>query len=265
MLVDSHCHLDFKDFADELDDVVERARAAGIGCMLTICTRLERLERNLAIVERFPDVYLAVGVHPHEADAEGDVTVDRLVEVASHPKVVGIGETGLDFHYTYSDPKMQEASFRTHIRAARQAGLPFIVHTREADEDTRRILADEGVGDPERPVSGLLHCFSSGSDLADAAVGMGLYVSFSGMLTFNRSEDIRSVARTLPAERLLVETDAPYLAPTPKRGKRNEPAYVAYTAARLARERGMSEPDLHRQTTENFFRLFSKIPAPAHV
>ena len=263
MLVDSHCHLDFKDFAGELDAVVARAREAGIGRMLTICTRPSELERNLAIAGRFDDVWCAVGVHPHNAASEAPATVAGLAEIARHPKVVGIGESGLDYHYDHSPRERQQESFRTHARAARETGLPLIVHTRSADDDTIRILAEEGAGEGgDKPLRGVIHCFSSGRELAEKAVGMGFYVSLSGILTFNRSDDIRDIVRDLPLDRLLVETDSPYLAPVPRRGKRNEPAFVAHTAARLAEVKGIGTAEAAARTTANFFTLFDKVPRP---
>ncbi|NNG02828.1 MAG: TatD family hydrolase [Inquilinus sp.] len=265
MLIDSHCHLDFPDFADELEEVVARAGAAGVGRLLTICTRLSRLNATLGIVERFPDVYGAVGVHPHEAGAECHVTAERLANVTRHPKLVGIGESGLDYHYDHSPREAQQKCFRTHIQAARESGLPLIVHTREADADTIRILREEGGGQGgDKPLRGVIHCFSSSRELAENAVEMGFHVSLSGILTFNRSDEIRAIVADLPLDRLLVETDAPYLAPMPKRGKRNEPAFVAYTAARLAEVKGISAEQAAAATTANFFALFSKVPAPAN-
>ncbi len=264
MLVDSHCHLDFPEFADELDAVVDRARAVGVGAMVTICTRISRLAGTLAIVDRYADVYCAVGVHPHDAALEGDVTAARLVEIARHPKVVAIGESGLDYHYDHSPRDDQQRSFRSHIRAARESGLPLVVHTRSADADTIRILEEEGAGDPVGdPLRGVIHCFSTGRQLAEDAVKFGFYVSLSGILTFNRSDDIRATVRDLPLDRLLVETDSPYLAPVPKRGKRNEPAFVVHIAARLAKEKGIEAEEVARRTTANFLTLFDKVPAPA--
>ena len=261
MLVDSHCHLDFPDFDAERSDVVARARAAGVGHLLTICTRLGHVRRNLDLVEPLPDVSLAVGVHPHEADGEGDVEVDRLVEIAAHAKVVGIGETGLDYYYAHSTPERQQASFRTHIRAAQAAGVPVIVHTRDAEDDTIAILREEAGA--AGTLRGVLHCFSGTRRLAEAAVELGMHVSFSGILTFKRAEELRETARALPEDRLLVETDAPYLAPVPKRGKRNEPAFVIHTAACLAEARGVEPAAIARATSDTFFRLFDKVPAPA--
>jgi TatD DNase family protein len=264
MLIDSHCHLDFPDFAEELDDVVARARNAGVARMVTICTRLDRLDRVMAIAERHDDVYVGAGTHPHEAGTpEGQVvTVDRLVDLARHPKIVGIGETGLDYFYDHSPREAQQESFRRHMAAARKTGLPMIVHTRDADADTARLIAEGREGGADGPLRGVIHCFSSGRELAEKAVEMGFYVSLSGILTFKRSDEIRAIVADLPMDRLLVETDAPYLAPVPKRGKRNEPAFVAHTAAVLAEVRGLSVEEVARRTTENFFALFDKVPAP---
>jgi TatD DNase family protein len=261
MLVDSHCHLDFPDFAAERDAVVERARASGVGLMLTICTHLSRFEQVHAVAEAYPDVYCTVGVHPHHADEEGPLTsVDRLVELAGRSKVVGIGETGLDYYYNQSPREEQQENFRLHLRACRQTGLPAIVHTRDADEDTLRILTEEGAG---QGLKGLLHCFSSSRQLAEAAVQLGMYISFSGILTFKKTEELRETARALPLDRLLVETDAPYLAPVPLRGKRNEPAFVAHTAAVLAEVKGTDPAALAAATTRNFFTLFDRVPRSA--
>jgi TatD DNase family protein len=259
MLVDSHCHLDFPDFAGELEAVVERARAAGAGTLLTICTHLSRFERVLAVAERFDGIWCTVGVHPHEAANEPEATADRLAALAGHPKVVGFGETGLDYHYLHSPAEAQQRSFRAHIAAARAAALPIVIHTRAADADTARILAEEHA---QAPFSGVVHCFSSTMQLAEKAIGLGLYVSFSGIVTFAKTEALREVARALPEDRILVETDAPYLAPVPKRGKRNEPAFVAHTAAALAKLRGVDEAVLAAATTANFFRLFGRAQSP---
>ena len=260
MLVDSHCHLDFDDFGGDLAGVVERAQEAGVVRMVTVCTRPSRLAETLSIAERFAGVFVAVGVHPHEAAGEPAVSMDALVAMADHPKIVAIGESGLDFHYDYSPRPQQRARFREHIAAAKRTGLPLVVHTRSADEETIRVLEEEGAG--SSPLTGVIHCFSGGPGLAEAAVGWGFYISFSGILTFKAAEDLREIARRVPADRLLVETDAPYLAPVPKRGKRNEPAFVAHTAGRLAEIRGLEPAELARQTTENFFALFSKVPRP---
>jgi TatD DNase family protein len=257
MLVDSHCHLDFPDFADELDAVVARARAADIGRIVTISTRVAKHEGLLAIAERFPDVFCSVGTHPHNAHEELDVTAADLVVRARHPKVVAIGEAGLDYHYDYSPRDAQERGFRTHIAAARETGLPLVIHAREADDDVARILEEE-TGKGAFPA--VLHCFTSGRDLAMRAIALGLSISFTGILTFKNSADLRKIAAELPADRILVETDAPYLAPGKLRGKRNEPAYVIETAKVLAETRGVAFDEIARQTTENFFRLFSKVP-----
>ncbi len=257
MLVDSHCHLDFPDFADDLDAVVARAEAAGLGLMLTINTHLTRFERTLAVAERFANVYCTVGIHPHEAGTEPAATVERLVELSRHPKVVGFGEIGLDYYYDKSPRDRQRDSFRAHIAAARATGLPVVVHTRDADADTAAILAEEmGQG----AFTGLLHCFSSGPELAARAVELGLLISASGIVTFKKSDALRETLAGVPLDRLLVETDCPYLAPVPYRGKRNEPAYVAETAARLAAVKGVAVAELARATTANFLGLFTKVP-----
>ncbi len=257
MLIDSHCHLDFPDFATELDAVVARARAAGIERMVTISTRVARHAGVLAIAERFPDVYCSVGTHPHYAHEELDLTAADLVARTRHAKVVALGEAGLDYHYDNSPRAAQEQGFRTHIAAARESGLPRVIHSREADGDTARILEEE-TGKGAFPA--VLHCFTGGRDLAFTAIELGHYVSFTGILTFKNSDALREVAAALPAERILIETDAPYLAPLPHRGKRNEPAYVAETAKVLAEVRGVSSDEIAWQTTENFFRLFRKVP-----
>src|SRR5271170_6740994 len=260
MLVDSHCHLDFPDFANELDAVVARARAAGIERIVTISTRVKRFNDLLAITERFPGVYCSVGTHPHNAHEELDVTVADLVAHTKSPKVVALGEAGLDYHYDNSPREAQERGFRTHIAAARETGLPLVIHTREADADTARILEEE-TGKGAFPA--VLHCFTGGPDLARRAVALGHFVSFTGILTFKNSDALRAIAKKLPADRILVETDAPYLAPGKFRGKRNEPAYVVETAKVLAETRGVSLEEIAQQTTANFFRLFGKVPRPA--
>lgn len=261
MLVDSHCHLDFPDFADERDAIIERARAAGVGTMVTISTRVAKFDQVREVAEAYPDVFCSVGTHPHNAGEETDVTTEMLVDLARHPKVVAIGEAGLDYHYDYSPREAQAEGFRRHIAAARETGLPLVIHAREADEDVARIL--KTAHDEDGPFPAILHCFSSGRSLAMTGVELGLYVSFSGILTFKTAEEIREVARDVPADRLLVETDAPYLAPVPFRGKRNEPAFVAKTADVLADVRGVSSEEIAAITTDNFFRLFSKVPRPA--
>jgi TatD DNase family protein len=260
MLVDSHCHLDFPDFADELDAVVARARAASVGRIVTISTRVARHAGLIAIAERFPDVFCSVGTHPHYAHEELDVTTTDLVARARHPKVVAIGEAGLDYHYDFSPRDAQERGFRSHIAAARETGLPLVIHAREADDDVARILEEEtGRG----PFPAVLHCFTGGRDLAMRAIALGLSISFTGIITFKNSADLRAIAAELPADRILVETDAPYLAPGKLRGKRNEPSYVVETAKVLAETRGVAFDEIARQTTENFFRLFAKVPRSA--
>lgn len=260
-LVDSHCHLDFRDFEGELDDVVARAHGAGIGAMVTICTHLSRFPGVRAIAERYDNIWCSVGVHPHEADAEGEAaTVDTLVKLAADPLVVGIGETGLDYYYEHSSRERQRASFRNHIVAARETGLPLIVHTRDADEETAEILREEYA---KGPFKGLIHCFSTSRYMAESAIEIGLSISLSGILTFKAAEELRETVRGLPMDRLLVETDAPYLAPVPKRGKRNEPSFVAHTAAVLAELKQVSAEELAQATTDNFYRLFDKAERPA--
>lgn len=255
MIVDSHCHLDFPDFAAELDDVVARARAAGVGRMVTIGTRVRRSGQVRAIAERFDDVFCSVGTHPHNAGEEADVTLAELLAEADHPKVVAIGEAGLDYHYDTAPREAQAAGFRLHIEAARQTGLPLVIHARNADEDVAAILEEEsGKG----AFSFVLHCFTAGPELARRAVALGGYVSFSGILTFKSGAPLREIAASLPANRVLVETDAPYLAPNSRRGKRNEPSYVVETAHILAQARGVAFEDIAALTTENFFRLFSR-------
>ena len=254
-LVDSHCHLDFPDFDPEVDQIVRRAHSDGVGLMVTISTRVRCFERILALVERYDGVFGTVGTHPHNAHEELDVTVEELVRLSSHPKIVGIGEAGLDHHYE-GDYAAQERGFRTHIAAARETGLPLVIHARAADDRMIEVLEEE-TGKGAFPA--VLHCFSSGAELARRGVALGLYVSFSGILTFRRSEELRAIAAEVPADRLLVETDAPYLAPEPFRGKRNEPAHVARTAAVLADVRGWTADEAARVTTDNFFRLFSKV------
>jgi TatD DNase family protein len=260
MLVDSHCHLDFPDFADERAAIVGRAARAGVARMVTISTRVRRFPDVLAIAEAFDPVYCSVGTHPHNAAEELDVTTDDLVQLSAHPKVVAIGEAGLDYHYDKSPREAQAQGFRTHIAAARQTDLPLVIHARSADSDMAAILVEET---QKGAFPFILHCFSSGRDLAETGVKLGGYVSFSGILTFKNSGDLRDIAAGVPHDRLLVETDAPYLAPMPYRGKRNEPAYVANTAAVLAETVGVGADEIAKITTDNFFRLFTKMPRPA--
>jgi TatD DNase family protein len=256
MLVDSHCHLDFPDFADELDAVVARAEAAGIGRMVTISTRVREQQKLLAIAERFPNVYCSVGTHPHHADEEDGIPADELIALTQSSKVVALGEAGLDYFYEHGSRDAQARGFRTHIAAARATDLPLVIHTREADEDCGRIIEEEMGKGAFRAV---LHCYTGGRDLAMNAVALGLYIGFTGILTFKKSDALRALAAELPVDRILVETDAPYLAPGKFRGKRNEPSYIVETAKVLADIRGVSLEEISRQTTENFYRLFSKV------
>jgi TatD DNase family protein len=255
MLIDSHCHLDFEALALDLDGVLARAAEAGVSGMVTISTRVREFDRLRAIVERHDRVWCSVGTHPHHADEEPDITIDDLVRLASHPKCVAIGEAGLDYHYDTSSREGQAAGFRRHIAAARITQLPLVIHAREADADVGDILEEEmGQG----PFPFILHCFSSSAELARRGLALGGYISFSGILTFKNAEEIREVAAFVPADRMLVETDAPYLAPVPHRGKSNEPAFVRFTAERLAEVRGVSFDEIAAQTTQNFAELFDK-------
>ena len=257
MIIDSHCHLDFPDFASERDAIVERARAVGVGRLITISTRIDKFEQVRAIAEVYEDVFFTVGTHPHEAHLDPEVPAERIVELARHPKCVGIGEAGLDYHYDRAPRDVAARVFRTHIAAARRARLPLVIHTREADADTAAILADEmGQG----RFKALLHCFTAGSELARTALELGLSLSFSGVLTFKKSDDLRAIAASVPLDRLLVETDAPFLAPTPHRGQRNEPAYVVHTARVLAAVKGVPYEALAAATTANVHSLFDKLP-----
>ncbi len=261
MLVDSHCHLDFPDFAGELDDVVARARKAGVGVIQTICTRMTGFDEVKALADRFENMYCSVGVHPHNVEGEGVAPAADIVARTNDPKVIGVGETGLDFHYDRSPRAAQRASFREHIAAARETGLPLIVHTRDADDDTMAILEDE-MGKGAFP--GLIHCFSASRELAGRSLAIGFSISISGIATFKSAWDLRDTISDLPLDRLLVETDAPYLAPVPERGKRNEPGFVSHTAALVARLKGVSEDEIAAATTNNFFNLFTKADRPSH-
>jgi len=257
MLVDSHCHLDFPDFAADLDGVVGRAHAAGVTHIVSISTRVRRHAALLAIAERYPNVYCSVGTHPHHAHEELDIGADALIARTAHPKVVAIGEAGLDYFYDNSPRAAQEQGFRAHVAAARATGLPLVIHSRDADADMARILEEESA---KGAFPAVLHCFTGGRDFAQRAIALGLSISFTGILTFKKSDDLRATAAELPADRIMVETDAPYLAPGKFRGKRNEPAYVRETARVLAEVRGVSRETIARETTDNFFRLFSKVP-----
>ncbi len=255
-LVDSHCHLDYAS-PEERPEIVARARRAGVRTMLTICTKLGEFETVRRIAEGDPDIWCSVGVHPHEAAAEPEVDCAAIVARTRHAKVVGIGETGLDFHYDHSPRPRQAELFRAHAAASRETGLPLIVHSREADAETVQILREE------HPPSGVIHCFSTGRELADGALEIGFYISLSGIVTFKAAEPLRAIARDLPLDRLLIETDAPYLAPVPLRGQTNEPAFIAHTAALVAGLKNIPVEELARITAANFFRLFAKARAPA--
>jgi TatD DNase family protein len=258
MLVDSHCHLDFPDFQNRLPEVLDAASAAGVGRMVTISTHVARFETYRALAETHECIFCTVGTHPHNAAAEPDVPAGRLIELSQHPRCVAIGEAGLDYHYDKSPHDVQQRVFRTHIEAARETGLPLVIHARNADDDMIQILSEEM---RRGRFDAVLHCFSSGERLAQVGVELGLYVSFSGILTFRNSEEIRRIAAAVPHERLLVETDAPYLAPVPYRGKTNEPSFVPHTAKVLADVLGMTDQDVATLTTANFYRLFSKAAA----
>lgn len=257
MLVDSHCHLDFDVLNEDLDAVLARAQEAGVAKMVTISTRVKKYANITAIAEKYPNVFCSVGTHPHNADEELDISADNLVELSKHPKCVAIGEAGLDYYYDNAPREAQEIGFRRHIDAARQTQLPLVIHTRSADEDTINILKQES---EKGAFPFVLHCFSAGPELAKVGVELGGYISFSGISTFNSAQAIRDVALQTPIERILVETDAPYLAPVPHRGKSNEPAFVRHTAEHLATALGMDFSDFASQTTQNFHRLFSKVP-----
>ncbi|MCV9935065.1 TatD family hydrolase [Boseaceae bacterium BT-24-1] len=262
MLIDTHCHLDFPDFAEDIGAYIARAEVAGVGRMVTISTRVARFPTYGALAERFPSVWCTVGTHPHGAHEELDVTVEQLVELSRHPRCVAIGEAGLDYHYDKSPREAQEQGLRTHIAAARQTQLPLVIHSREADEDMAAILREE-MGKGAFPA--ILHCFTAGEMLARTGVELGCYISFSGILTFKTSEALRAIARDIPLEHLLVETDAPYLAPTPYRGKRNEPSYVVETAKVLAEVKGVPFDEIARITTENARRCYWKMDHAAPV
>ena len=258
MLIDSHCHLNYKGLVEDQGQVLERARSAGVTGMLNISTRRSEWAEVIATAEREPDVWASVGIHPHEAEAHEDLGAQALLAAAEHPKVIGIGETGLDYYYEHSDRASQQALFRVHIAAARETGLPLIVHTRDAEEDTAAILEEE-MGQGAFPA--LIHCFTASADFADRMLRLGLSISLSGIVTFKNAKDLQVVAQDLPKERLLVETDAPFLAPVPHRGRTCEPAYVADTARFVAGLRSISPERLGEATAANFFRLFSKAGA----
>jgi TatD DNase family protein len=255
MLIDSHCHLDFPALADHVPELIGRAREAGVARMVTISTHVRRFDVYRALAEAHDEVFFSVGTHPHHAGEEPDIAADEIVALARHPRCVAIGEAGLDYHYDRSPRDVQRRVFRAHIAAARAACLPLVIHARDADDEMIEILTDET---RRGRFDAVLHCFSSGASLAETGVALGFYVSFSGIVTFKRSDELRRIAAAVPADRLLVETDAPYLAPEPYRGKRNEPAYVAHTARHLADAVGIAAEELARVTTDNFYRLFAK-------
>jgi TatD DNase family protein len=257
-IVDSHCHLDFPDFEGEIDQVIARARAAGVTRMVTICTRMANEPQVRALAEAHDGLFYAAGIHPMRAAEDPPVTVETLVALAAHPKFVGIGETGLDYHYTADSAAVQQSSLRIHIEAARQTGLPLIIHARDADDDMARILTDEYRAGAYTCV---MHCFSSGPGLARAALDLGFYLSMSGIAAFPKSHDLRAIFAAAPLDRILLETDSPYLAPPPHRGRRNEPAYTAHTARAGAEVFGMTLPDFAAATSANFDRLFTKAAA----
>ena len=256
MLIDHHCHIDRPEFAHDRDGVVARAHAAGVGAMINISTRIHRFDEVIAMTEAYSHVYGSVGTHPHNAHEELDIPVAEIVRLSKHPKIVAIGEAGLDYFYKHSTPAAQARGFRNHIAAARETGLPLEIHTRDADADTLAILEDEH---KMGAFPAVLHCFTGGRDLAMRALDLGLYVSFSGVVSFKKSEALRAIANEVPLDRVLVETDAPFLAPDPFRGKTNEPAYVVHTAKALAAARGIPVNDFAAATTDNFFRLYTTV------
>lgn len=254
MLIDSHCHLDFADYDSDRADMLARARDAGVGLMLSISTKIAAAEAIIALAESADDVLCTIGSHPHEAASE-HACVDELTKLTEHPKVIGIGETGLDYYYANAPRTLQQDNFRAHIAAARTSGLPLIIHARDADDDIAAILEDEMT---QGEFSGLIHCFTGGATLAAHALALGFYISVSGIVTFKNAVDLRDIIATVPLERLLLETDAPFLAPVPHRGKRNEPSFITHTASMLADIKGVSDEAIAAATTENFYRLFRK-------
>jgi TatD DNase family protein len=255
MLVDSHCHLNYKGLVEQQSEVLDRARSSGVTAMLNISTREREWDDVIALADKEPDIWASVGIHPHEADSHTGVDAEKLIAKAAHPRVIGIGETGLDYYYDHSDRAQQRSSFREHIQAARETGLPIIVHTRDAEEDTAQIMSEEMAAGEYK---GIIHCFTASADFARKALDLGLYISLSGIVTFKNATDLQQVAKWLPADRILVETDAPFLAPVPHRGRTGEPGFVADTARFVANLRGEGEDALADQTSENFYRLFSK-------
>lgn len=259
MIVDSHCHLNYGTMMEDMDGVMMRAKDAGVETMLAINARLSEYDAVLALAEKFDHVFATVGSHPHEAEKEPDVQAAELIKKAQHEKIVGIGESGLDFYYEYAPRELQEANFRAHITASRDTGLPLIVHARDADDECIKILRDEmGKG----AYTAVIHCFTASRSFADACLDLGFYISISGIVTFNSAKDLQETAKIIPLDRLLIETDAPYLSPVPKRGKPNEPSYVKYTAEFMADLREIPYTELAKATTDNFYNLFSKAKRP---
>lgn len=258
MFIDSHCHLNYKDLVEDQAAVLKRARAAGVTAMLNISTRRSEWHDVVGVAEREPDVWASIGIHPHEADMHPEIDAAALIKSAGHPRVIGIGETGLDYYYDKSDRDRQRTSFRAHIAASRQTGLPLIVHTRDAEQDTASILTSEMAAGA---FSGVIHCFTASAEFARTALDLGLYISISGIVTFRNAMDLQAIAATLPEDKLLIETDSPFLAPAPHRGRPCEPAFVADTACALSKLRGVSLDSLAATTSANFRRLFGKMAA----
>jgi TatD DNase family protein len=262
MLVDSHCHLNYDDFKEDFDDVLKRAKQMDVGTLLTISTKLSEADQIIKVAESHDNIFCTIGVHPHDVESEGVVSVEDLIELTKHPKVVGIGETGLDYYYEHSPKEAQKQSFCNHIKAAAKTNLPLVIHSRSAEEDILQLLAEENVADRSYP--GVIHCFSGTEDFAKKTMAMNFYISISGIITFKKAEELRHIVQhTVSLDRLLVETDSPYLAPIPHRGKRNEPSFVVHTAEKVAELKQCSLPDLAKATTDNLFTLFSKATRPA--
>lgn len=255
MLIDSHCHLDFNDFEEDIESIIDRAKENGVTAILNAGNNINELDQQLKLSEHYPFIYTAVGVHPHNASEYENITSEELIEKSKHKKIVGIGECGLDYHYEYSPRDVQRKVFIEHIKAAQETGLPLIIHNRDSDDDMIEILDKHY---KEKPFTGEIHCFSSSKKLADFALSIGFFLSASGMITFNKSGDLREIFKSVPIDKILVETDAPFLAPIPMRGRRNEPAFVVYTAERLAQLRNIPLEELSQQTSDNFYKLFRK-------
>lgn len=255
-LVDSHCHLNYPEFADDMAGVMVRAKEASVSQMLTICTKLEEFPNLLSFTNQYPNLHCTIGVHPHEAEHALDLTTEYLIQASHHPKVVGFGETGLDYFYEHSPKEAQKTAFIAHLKAAQETGLPLVIHTREAEEDTYALLE---AAHHEKPIQGVIHCFTSSKDFAEKAMGLGFYISISGIVTFKKATDLQAIVKDLPLDRMLVETDAPYLAPMPFRGKVNEPSYVRHTAQFIADLKDIPLDVLAEVTTANYLKLFDKI------